>query len=343
MAKLLHEIEWGNPLLTPSPNTDYEAELVKRLSPWLASAMLSFSEPEKVAYAPLSLMGVAYLVASQENACRYCYGSARAAMKIWGYNEKQIQDLEHEANLAGGLTRLVVEFARKLAKSNPSPAKKDIEVLLKEGLGREAVSEITACVVKACFANRLATFLALPPNESIEKLPDSLFGRFFRSFYRKKLVPRKAPPPDRYRNEGPFAEIIAGAGVTSIAVWLRTLTDGWLASDVIPARNNLLMLAVIARQLGSQLCEMDARGILAGEGLSVRETDAILSTLSSPDLTPLETTLLRWIRETVWYEPRVIQNSTRKLLAEVGEEQTIEAVGSAAICNTLARLSLVRQ
>jgi len=60
-------------------------------------------------------------------------------------------------------------------------------------------------------------------------------------------------------------------------------------------------------------------------------------------MTPLESTLLRWTRETVWYEPRTIQASTRRLLEELGEEQALEAIGSAALGNTLARLSLVRQ
>jgi alkylhydroperoxidase family enzyme len=343
MAKLLHEIEWEMPLIAPGDGTKSEAELMKRMSPWLAEAVSTFYDPEKVSYAPLKLMGISYFVASQENACRYCYGEARALMKIWGYSEKQIQDLEHEANLAGGLTRNVVEFARKLAKSNPSPARKDSEALLQEGLSQEAVSEIAACVVKACFANRLATFFAMPPNETLEKLSNRPFGRILGVFYRKKIVPRKAPPPEDFRNKGPFAEIIAAAGKTPIASWLRARTDGWLASPMIPKRDRLLMLAVIARQLGSLLCEKEAMSFLAEEGLSDMETSDILSTLGSPAMTPLGSTLLRWIRETVWYEPRVIQTSTRKLLADVGEELTIEAVGTAAICNSLARLSLVRQ
>ena len=43
-------------------------------------------------------------------------------------------------------------------------------------------------------------------------------------------------------------------------------------------------------------------------------------------MTALEATLLRWTRETVWYEPRAL-----------------EALGGAAVCNSLARLALVRQ
>jgi len=70
---------------------------------------------------------------------------------------------------------------------------------------------------------------------------------------------------------------------------------------------------------------------------------SISATLSSPLLSDIEERLLRWTRETVWYEPRVIQNSTRRLRDEVGESLTLEAIGTAAIGNTLARLSLVRQ
>ncbi len=103
------------------------------------------------------------------------------------------------------------------------------------------------------------------------------------------------------------------------------------------------MLAVICRQLGSRLCEEETRDILLEEGLSQTEIDTILSELSSPVLTSNEERLMRWTRETVWYEPRVIQGSTRRFLAKVGEEMTLEAIGTAALWNTLARLSLVRQ
>ncbi|UCF98565.1 MAG: hypothetical protein JSV89_03280 [Spirochaetaceae bacterium] len=83
--------------------------------------------------------------------------------------------------------------------------------------------------------------------------------------------------------------------------------------------------------------------VLTGEGLTKPEIETILSALSSPVLSDVEQRLLRWTRETVWYEPRVIQNSTRRLLGEVGDQVTLDAVGSAAISNTLVRLSLVKQ
>ena len=39
----------------------------------------------------------------------------------------------------------------------------------------------------------------------------------------------------------------------------------------------------------------------------------------------------------------IAAGSTRRLLDEVGEGIALEAIGTASICNTLARLSLVRQ
>lgn len=103
------------------------------------------------------------------------------------------------------------------------------------------------------------------------------------------------------------------------------------------------MLAVIARQLGSLLCEEETREGLAADGMPGEDIQTTLATLSSSAMNGVEERLLRWTRETVWYEPRIIQKSTQRLLQEVGPQVTLEAIGTAAICNTLARLSLVRQ
>jgi alkylhydroperoxidase family enzyme len=334
MAKLLQEIEWEAPLIAT------QAEL-GRLSPWIGDVLVS--DPIKFSYVTFQLIGITYFVTSQENSCRYCYGTARAMMQIWGYGEKQIRDLEQQATLADGITRKVVEFARKLAKSNPSPARDDREALIAGGLSPDVTSEIAACVAEACFANRIATFLALPPNLAVERIPTSLFGRLILPLIRKRLLPRKMAPPQDFRNEGPCAPIIAAAGRTPLAVWLRRVTDGCMSSPVIPRRSKGLMLAVIARQLGSRLCEEETRESLTADGMPAEDVQAILSTLSSPAMNGVEERLLRWTRETVWYEPRVIQNSTRRLLGEVGPEIAVEAIGTAALSNTLARLSLVRQ
>jgi alkylhydroperoxidase family enzyme len=342
MAKLLQEIEWEAPLV-PIQSADYEETLSEKLSPWLRNSAQVITGPVVYSYADPKLIGISQLVTSQENACRYCYGVERAAMKFWGYSEKQIRDLEEEASLADGITRQVVIFARKLAKSNPSPAKQDWDGLLAEGLSQQAISEIAAFVGESCFANRMATFLALPPNAAVENLSNGFLGRLMVRLFKKRTIARKVSPPVDFRNEGPCAGIIEVTGNTHLAVRLRRMTDGWLASEVIPKRSKALMLAVIARQLGARYCEAETLQVLDKEGIREKEVAEILATLSSPLLTGTEDRLLRWTRDTVWYEPKVIQNSTRRLFDEVGESLTLEAIGTAAIANTLARLSLVRQ
>jgi alkylhydroperoxidase family enzyme len=189
----------------------------------------------------------------------------------------------------------------------------------------------------------MATFLALPPNTEVTKLSSGLLSRFFVMLFKKSAVARKVPPPTGFRNEGPCAGIIEVTGNTHLALRFREMTDGWLASEVIPKRSKVLMLAVIARQLGARYCEEETLKVLGEEGLSAEDVEEILATLSSPLLTDIEERLLRWTRETIWYEPRVIQNSTRRLQDDVGESLTLEAIGTAAIGNSLARLSLVRQ
>jgi alkylhydroperoxidase family enzyme len=342
MAKLLQEIEWEAPLV-PVESSDYQAQLMEKLSPWLRKSAQAVNGPVVFSYADPKLIGISQLVTSQENACRYCYGVERAVMKFWGYSEKQIRDLEEEASLADGITRQVVTFARKLAKSNPTPAKKDWDALLAEGLHQQAISEIAAFVGDSCFANRMATFLALPPNTTVENLSNGFLGRLLVSVFKKKTLARKVPPPVDFRNEGPCAGIIEVAGNTHLAVRLRETTDGWLASEVIPSRTKVLMMAVIARQLGARYCEEETLRFLADEGLPGKDVAEILAALSSPLLSDIEERLLRWTRDTVWYEPRAIQKSTRRLCADVGERLTLEAIGTAAIANTLARLSLVRE
>ncbi len=57
MAKLLHEIEWGKPLLDMGPSPDPED--LKKLSPWIAAGLLALSERERVAWGAPALVNVA--------------------------------------------------------------------------------------------------------------------------------------------------------------------------------------------------------------------------------------------------------------------------------------------
>ena len=67
---------------------------------------------------------LAGLVTSQENACRYCYGSARVRMKMIGFSDEMVDRIERNVQLveAEPRERELVHFCRNLARSKPRPA-----------------------------------------------------------------------------------------------------------------------------------------------------------------------------------------------------------------------------
>ena len=60
---------------------------------------------------------MAAFVTTQENACRFCYGALHTAMRLSGYSERRIDDLERDVQLPDDLTREVVS----LSASWPAP------------------------------------------------------------------------------------------------------------------------------------------------------------------------------------------------------------------------------
>jgi hypothetical protein len=47
------------------------------------------------------------------------------------------------------------------------------------------------------------------------------------------------------------------------------------------------------------------------------------------------------VRETLWYEPAVLQRRTRALRDSLTQEQLIEAIGVASLANGLCRMAAV--
>jgi alkylhydroperoxidase family enzyme len=99
------------------------------------------------------------------------------------------------------------------------------------------------------------------------------------------------------------------------------------------------MFAVIARQMDCGDCVGEAKRLTLEEGLCEAEFDACLATLSSPRLDAPEAKLLEWARETIRYQPHIIQKRTEPLVAELGPEAMLEAVGVASLANATIRLA----
>jgi uncharacterized peroxidase-related enzyme len=349
--------EQPQPLVVGLVPTGLEAEAKRKLglvpklvtyvaaSPWLPRAMLDLMTLAYSHAAPVLTRLVA-VVASYENACRYCYGSSRTILRMQGWSDAEIARLEHDMQLAelSEDTRAVLDFVRVLTRANPRPARDRLEALIARGYDRLAVVEIAATAAYWCFGNRVATFLAVPPEDRFEAIPDSFLGKLLRPLIVRRLrrrfalVPAPAPlgPIDV-----PYGGIVRALEGTHSAAACRDVLAGAFASPVLSRRAKALVFAVVARSLACGLCEGESRRVLVAEGLSPAEVDEALDHLASRALDPLEDKLVKFARDTVRYRPDEVHERTRALCDEIGPDRTIEAVGVAALANAVVRLAML--
>jgi alkylhydroperoxidase family enzyme len=358
MALLLEQIEWEEPVLPLGPRDDaWEAkvaevtgmgcpDLYRRIAPsaFLREICLD-SGRVPITHVSQRHAALVHLVVSQESSCRYCYGTARALLQLFGFDKHFIDEIERDAQLAESdpAERAFLSFCRRLARSNPRPARRDREQLVADGYKAEAVAE-TAFLVGACvLGNRLATLQAAPPAVELERLHTG-FWRLMRPYYRWRMSRGRMldfPDPPK---DGPFEQVIAELrGVQAAGALHKWLTVAF-ESHVLPVRTTAFLFAVVARSLGCKVCEPGARTVLAKEGVASETVDEVLATLASRTLDPVETRLVPWVRDTVRYQqPSEIQRKTRALLDAVGVDVTLEAIGIAALANATVRIAMLAQ
>jgi len=354
-AAALQTADWPECLVPPAPVPPALAAEVRRLMgatpgwlpsfapvPWIATTCAGFvSGP--LAYAPPQLCDFVGLVVSQDNSCRYCYGVQRALLRIRGYSDEHIDRLVRDFHVAdfSPTERAALDFGRRLSRANPRPGRADFEEAVAAGLLPEAVREIAVVVAATNFTNRLGTLLALP-QEALEGVVERPLFRVVRPFLAWWIRPKLKPPePVPQPNDGPCAPLVAAlAGSPSARVLRRTIDDAW-ASAILPRRTKMLVLAVVARALDCRYGEAEARSVLAGEGLGAADVDEVLATLGSPRLDAREARLVRFARETVRYQPSVIQPRTREVCRDFTPAETLETIGVIALANAVCRLSVI--
>jgi alkylhydroperoxidase family enzyme len=326
------DMQWPDPLVSP--------QTIMARTPWMKPPMMS-----RLAYAPPRLIDIATLVTTQENACRFCYGAIHTMMRLSGYSEKRITDLERDVQLADGLTREVVSLSRKLSRSNPRPVKQELEALQRLGLDPKAVAEIVFLVAFACYATRIGTFLSLPPDLRTEKSIENPITRLIGSvvFRFSPMRSRRVGPTPPVSSNGLLGTLLRALPDAPVASWFAAQLEVTFAAPAIPRRTKLLMLAVIARTLGCPFCEGSARADLEALGLGTLESARALESLSGPGVTASDAILLDWARDTVRYETGPMQKRMRQLATEVSTDVLLEAVATAAISNTAVRLAMLIQ
>jgi alkylhydroperoxidase family enzyme len=310
--------------------------------PWVVRAFLCGLD-KTVAYMPVELWDLIAFVVSRDNACRYCYGATRTILRILGYPEATIDRLERDVDLAE-LTpaeQAALRFSRKVSHANPPPGAADLRALGAAGFSSEAAGEIAYVAAFTGYGNRVATAFALPP-DGLERVVRHPLRRLLRPFIARYFRGRRQPPMrPPAPNPPPFAAVVARLGGSPTAHRVRAMLDEALASPVLPRRTKLLMFAVIGRAAGCRWTEHEATDALAAEGFPAPACADVLANLASPALDAREQRLVPFARETVRYRNLALQARTRALAGEVALPELIEAVGTAALANSVARLTVL--
>jgi alkylhydroperoxidase family enzyme len=320
-------------------------DVLRRLAwrPWLARAEVRCFRPMVSKISP-DLAALTLFISCQQNSCRYCYGAARSMLKVLGLPEQEILGIERAAYSEAETQQPVSTFVRKLAEADPRPGAAELESLRESGLDPVAIAEIIGVVTAANFSNRNCTFLAVPPETILEKQAGGLVGLVLRLIWGKRNAAVRPSREDLDFEDtvDPFSPFVALPSGTAYARWLRSAIDACLSDEVIGRNAKLFMFAVVARTLQSPAFEQACEQALEGRGWSREDIQSGIESLSPRNFSQKELNLLAWTRETVWYVPFEVQRRTADFAREhTDPEFLVEAVGTAALANALARLGLL--
>jgi AhpD family alkylhydroperoxidase len=358
VASLLERVAWESCLIEPSPDRALEAyarrkqgvpnPLVRYFAPvpWLARALVDL-HPEYglLQHLEQRVADLVSLVVSQENSCRFCYAAVRAMLWSQGMSLERIQGVERDLTRADLPPRTVaaLAFARLQSRTGPPAAREAREAIQSAGFGVDEMKEIAFVVGITDFSNRTTTITAVPVR-GFERMPERWHMRLMRPLLGRMLRSRHArgrPTPLERVPSYPYVALVKAYAGSPIAPALaRTLEEMW-ESPHLSRRCKLLMLAVIARGLGCDVCALEVADALAAEGLPKPATMQVLTHLDAPELDDVERLLVAFARETIWYEPAPLQRRARALRERLSSAQVLEAIGVAAMANGLCRMGAV--
>jgi hypothetical protein len=194
--------------------------------------------------------------------------------------------------------------------------------------------------------NRSTTIPALPLT-FVEKVADRWYVKLMRPLLARRIRRRIVTGrPVRLRpeqHEGPFAYLTNALDGLPAAPRMRGVIDDAWSSPAISKRLRSLMSAVIARGLGCPLAEEESIALLEAEGFERSATLEVLENLGSPALDPVETAVVRFARETIWYQPVRVQRRAAELRELLTAEQFVDVIGTVSLANALCRCGVVAE
>jgi AhpD family alkylhydroperoxidase len=360
-VRTIQEIEWETPpLVQPRRDRDLERSVRQELGafppalrylgavPWLVQAEMTLTAARFV-HLNVELAELAAVVVSRDNSCRLCYAASRFLLRVTGVPDDRIEKLEQgfsEAELDSRAT-LGLDFVRRISRSNPLASSADKKLLLDAGYGENEIKELAFAAVMNVSANRVMTLTAVPPDLP-ERLAKTRLLAIVRPYLRRILHRFHA----RRRGEaeylpaslktGPFSYLVLALDGLPIARSLREVIDLAWSSEILTRRAKALAFAVVARGIGCPHSEREAFRLLEAEGLSAARSAEILDHLGGPELDAVESAVIPYVRETIWYQhPARVQRKGRELRTHLSEEQFLELVGVTALANVVSRLGIV--
>jgi alkylhydroperoxidase family enzyme len=356
MAQDLASIEWESCLLEPHPDPALQAHARRRWGmvppavpyfasvPWVARTVIDL-HPEfgLLMHLEQQFCDIVTLVVSQENSCRFCYASTRSMLWLQGMDRERIRRIERDSSRADLPPRLreAIGYGRSQSRDGPTGARTAWQSLRRSGFAPDELKELAFVVAMTDFANRVHTLAAIP-SRPMEHKPEQWLTQLLRPFIWRMLrrhhsrgqrVP--APPPAAY----PYAPLVAAYAGTPIAPALAQVLQQMWDSPTLTRRCKLLIFAVVARGLPCAVCEAELSVLLDELGVPREALAQALSHLDAPELTPIERLLLPFVRETIWYEPAVLQRRARALSKALEPPEFIEAIGVASLANGLCRMA----
>ena len=359
MDSALAHVAWETSLVEPGHDRAMESYARRRLgvphmtvryflaAPWVARAVVDlhveFGLLMKLDQRTADLIG---LVVSQENSCRFCYAIVRSTLWLQGMDAARIRRVEQDFARADlpPPAQAAIAYARAQSRSGPAGALSAWQTLRAAGIDTLEAKEIAFTVAVTDFSNRVHTMVAAPylpaermPEHPLIRLLRPLLDRVLGS-HRSRGTPAGLPPADPAL---PYGGLVAAFAGSPIATALQRLLSEMWVSPHLSRRCKLLMFAVVSRGLPCEVCELEIARALRHEGLAAEVLERILGRLEAPELEPTERLLLPLARETLWYEPAVLQRRVRALRDVLTPPQLIEAIGVAALANALCRMTAV--
>ena len=87
------------------------------------------------------------------------------------------------------------------------------------------------------------------------------------------------------------------------------------------------------------MCAQEISEALEAEGLNESMLARVVTHLDAPELDETERLLMRFARETIWFEPAALQRRARSLRDRLSVPQLIEVIGVTALSNGLCRMN----